>query len=159
MLEEVIRRFDGKLAFALCPTPLNSQCNPFIPQNVGEFKNSCELAKIGLAVWMAKREAFPAFEDWMFTFESGDSWHPRSFESARAKAVELVGQMKFDAVWTDPWIGRYIQTSIRIYGQTIQGGNGGVPKLIFGSRWVIPEPHNTDDLAMILQRSLGVPKL
>ena len=80
-------------------------------------------------------------------------------ESARAKAVELVGQMKFDAVWTDPWIGRYIQTSIRIYGQTIQGGNGGVPKLIFGSRWVIPEPHNTDDLAMILQRSLGVPKL
>ena len=39
MLEEVIRRFDGKLAFALCPTPLNSQCNPFIPQNVGEFKN------------------------------------------------------------------------------------------------------------------------
>ena len=157
MLEEVIRRFDGKLAFALCPTPLNSRCNPFIPQDVDEFKNSCELAKIGLAIWMVKREAFPAFEDWMFAFESGDSWHPRNFESAKAKAVELVGQAKLDTAWTDPWIGQYMQTCIRIYGQTLQGGNGGVPKLIFGSRWVIPEPHNTDNLVMILQRSLGVP--
>ena len=110
MLDEVIRRFDGKLAFALCPTPLNTQCNPYIPRDVDEFKNSCELAKIGLAVWLAKREVFPAFEDWMFTFEFGDSWHPRSLESARVKAVELVGQAKLDTAWTDPWIGQYMQT-------------------------------------------------
>jgi uncharacterized membrane protein/protein-disulfide isomerase len=158
MLDEAIRRFDGKLAFALCPTPLNTQCNPYIPRDVDAFKNSCELAKIAIAVWVAKREAFPTFENWMFTFESGDSRHPRSLETARAKAVELVGQAKFDAAWTDPWIGRYMQTCIRIYGQTIQSGNGGVPKLIFGSRWVIPELYNADDLIMILQKSLGVPE-
>ena len=106
MLDEVIRRYDGKLAFALCPAPLNTQCNPYIPRDVDEFKNSCELAKIGLAVWVAKREVFPDFENWMFTFESGDSWRPRSLETARAKAVELVGQEKFDAALTDPWIGQ-----------------------------------------------------
>ena len=158
MLNEAIRRYAGKLAFALCPAPLNTQCNPYIPRDVDEFKNSCELAKIGLAVWVAKREVFPDFENWMFTFESGDSWHPRSLETARAKAVELVGQAKFDAAWTDPWIGQYLQTSIRIYGQTIQNGKGGIPKLIFGSRWVIPEPYNADDLVMILQKSLAVPR-
>lgn len=31
MLDEAIRRYGGKLAFALCPTPLNRQCNPYIP--------------------------------------------------------------------------------------------------------------------------------
>jgi uncharacterized membrane protein len=157
MLDEAIRRYAGKLAFALCPAPLNTQCNPYIPRDADEFKNSCELAKIGLAVWLAEREIFPAFENWMFTFESGNSWRPRSIETARAKAVELVGQAKFDAAWSDPWIGQYLQTSTQIYSKTIQTGMGAVPKMVFGPRWVIPEPRNADDLVMILQESLAVP--
>ena len=122
-----------------------------------EFKDSCELAKVGLAVWVAKREAFPAFDRWMFSFESGDRWHPRSLAAARSKAVELVGQAKFDAARADPWIARYMQTSIQIYGQTIQNGNNAVPKLVFASRWVIPEPNDADDLVLILHDSLAVP--
>jgi len=157
MLDEAIHRYAGKLAFVLCPAPLNTRCNPYIPRDADEFKNSCELAKISLAVWVAERGAFPDFENWMFTFESGDRWRPRSLEAAREKAIALVGQTNFDSARSDPWIEHYLQTSIRIYGQTIQNGRGGVPKLIFGSRWVIPEPYNADDLIMILQKSLAVP--
>jgi uncharacterized membrane protein len=157
MLGEAVRRYGGRLAFALCPTPLNTNCNPYVPRNVDEFKDSCELAKVGLAVWAAKREAFPAFDGWMYSLESGDRWQPRSLEAARAKAVELVGQAKFDAAWADPWVSRYMQTSIQIYGHTIQSGNNAVPKLVFGSHWVIPEPNDADDLVLILHDSLGVP--
>jgi len=158
MLDEAIRRYGGSLAFALCPSPLNTNCNPYIPRNVDEFKDSCELAKVGLAVWVAKREAFPAFDGWMFSFESGDRWQPRSLDAARAKAAELVGRAKFDAAWADPWIDRYMRTSIRIYGATIQKGNTAVPKLVFGSRWVIPEPNDADGLVLILHDSLAVPR-
>jgi uncharacterized membrane protein/thiol-disulfide isomerase/thioredoxin len=156
MLDEVVRRYGGKLAFALCPAPLNSKCNPYIPQDVDEFKDSCELAKVALAVWVAKREAFPAFDRWMFSLESGDRWRPRSLDAARAKAVELVGQAKFDAAWADPWIERYMQTSIRIYGES---GGTAIPKLVFGSRWVIPDPNSAVDLLLILQVRLAVPRL
>jgi len=158
MLDEAIRRYGGKLAFALCPTPLNSQCNPYIPRDVDEFKDSCELAKIGLAVWVAKRESFPAFDRWMFSHESGDRWRPRSLDAARAKAVELVGQAKFDAARADRWIERYMQTSIRIYGSTLAQSGNAVPKLVFGSRWVIPEPYDADGLVLILHDSLAVPR-
>jgi uncharacterized membrane protein/thiol-disulfide isomerase/thioredoxin len=158
MLDEAVRRYGGKLAFVLCPTPLNTKCNPYIPRDVDEFKDSCELAKIALAVWIAKREAFPFFDRWMFSFESGDRWQPRSLDAARAKAIELVGQGKFDAALADPWIDRYLQTSIRIYGNTTQGGNNAVPRLVFGSRWVIPQPNDADDLVSILHDSLAVPK-
>lgn len=158
MLTEVIRRYNGKLAFALCPSPLNAGCNHYIPKEADAYKNSCELARIGMAVWVASREAFTVFENWMFTFESGAGWRPRSLETTRAKAVELVGQEKFEAAWADPWIDKYIQTCIAIYGQTIKSGNGGVPKLIFGSQWVIPELYSADDLVMILQENLAVPK-
>ena len=157
MLDELIHRYNGKLAFALCPSPLNTQCNPYIPRDVDEFKNSSELARISLAVWVAKRGVFPDFETWMFTFESGDSWQPRSLEAARVKAVELVGQDKFDTSIGDPWIGMYLQTTTRIYGQTMQNGMGGIPKLIYGSRWVIPQPNSSDELVKILQNSLAVP--
>jgi hypothetical protein len=158
MLNEAIHYYGGKLAFVLCPTPLNTQCNPYVPGDVEAFKNSCELTRIALALWIANREVFPSFENWMFTFESGDSWRPRSLESARTKAVELVSQAKFEAAWTDPWIGKYMQNCIRIYGQTLQRGKGVVPKLIFGSRWATPEQYIADDFIKILQNSLAVPR-
>ena len=159
MLDEAIRRYDGKLAFALCPAPLNTECNPYVPRDVDEFKDSCELAKIGLAVWVAKREAFPAFDGWMFSFESGDRWHPRSLDAARAKAVELVGQAKFDAARADPWIDRVfadLHSDLRPAPSRAATANG-VPKLVFGSRWVIPQPNDADDLISILQDSLAMP--
>lgn len=158
MLDEAIRSFDGKLAFALCPTPLNSHCNPYVAETVGEFRNSCKLARIALAVWVANRKAFTVFDNWMYAYESGDRWHPRSPEAARAEAIELVGRKKFAAASANPWIGRYMQTCIRIFGKTLQRGEGAVPKLIFGSRWIIPEPNSANDLVDILQKSLGVPK-
>ncbi|HNW51628.1 MAG TPA: vitamin K epoxide reductase family protein [Prolixibacteraceae bacterium] len=158
MLNDVVSQYNGKLAFVLCPTPLNTQCNPFIPRDVDAFKNSCELAKVSLAVWLSNHEAFHELDNWMFTFESGNGWKPRSLEDAISKAVELIGHEKFNAAWTNPWIEDYIQLSVQLFGQTIQGGKGGIPKIIFGSKWVIPEPYNSEDLVDILQNSLFVPK-
>jgi uncharacterized membrane protein len=158
MLDEVVRRYDGKLAFALRPAPLDSQCNPYIPKTVEQYKDSCELVKVGLVVWLAEPEAFGAFERWMFSFESGDRWRPRSLDAAKAKAIELVGREKFDAARADPWIDRFLQASIRIYGRTIQTGKGGIPKLVYDSRWVFPEPYSADDLISILHNSLAVPE-
>jgi uncharacterized membrane protein len=101
LLDEVIRRYNGKIAFVLCPTPLNPACNPFIPREAEEFKYSCELTKIALAVWVANRGAFAEFDKWMFSHEPGERWQPRTPEAARAKAAELVGQSKFDAAQSD----------------------------------------------------------
>ena len=158
MLKEVVKQYDGKLAFVLCPTPLSAQCNPYIPQEVEAFKNSCDLAKIGLAVWKASHEAFYVFDSWMFADETDTTWQPRDLATAKAKAVELIGQSTFNTTESDPWIQEYIQNCIQIYGQTIRNRKGGVPKLIFGTRWVIPEPKDVNDLIMILQKTLAVPK-
>lgn len=158
MLDEAISRYDGKLAFALCPAPLNNQCNPYIPPEADAYKNSCELTRISLAIWLARREVFSDFDTWMFTFDSGSRWQPRIPETARTKAVEIVGEENFDKAYSDPWIDQYIHASVEIYGQTIQDGNRGVPRMVYGSNWVIPEPYSVDDLIEILQESLGVPE-
>ena len=157
MLQEVVNRYEGKLAVVLCPTPLNTKCNPHVPRDVDAFKNSCELAEISLAVWSANREVFADYENWMFTYESGDRWQPRTTEATRAKAIELIGLAKFESALSNPWIGQYIQTSVQFFGQTLQGDKGGIPKLVYGSRWVIPEPEKAEDLISILQKSLALP--
>ncbi len=157
MLNEVIRQYNGKLAFALCPSPLDKKCNPYILGDMEQYRDSCDLVKIGLAVWVANRDVFPDFENWMFSFESGDRWKPRTLEATKAKAIELVGQEKFEAAQTDPWIDEYLKTSVEIYSKTIQNGKGGVPRLVYESRWVIPEPYTADELVTILQESLSVP--
>jgi uncharacterized membrane protein/protein-disulfide isomerase len=158
MLPEVIKQFNEKLAFVLCPTPLNTQCNPYIPRNVEAFSNSCELAKISLAVWKANQGAFYLFDSWIFHNASGSTWVPKDLVAAKAKAVELIGQSKLDAAASDPWIEKYLQNCTQWYGQTSLNGKGGVPKLIFNNRWVIPEPKDVSDLTVILQKTLAVPK-
>jgi uncharacterized membrane protein/thiol-disulfide isomerase/thioredoxin len=157
MLDEAVGRYHGKLAFVLCPTPLESRCNPYVARDVEEFSGSCDLAKIALTVWASKHEAFADFDRWMFSPEPGERWRPRSLEAARAKAIELVGQQRFDAAQADPWIDRYMQNSIAIFGSTIRGGNA-VPRLIFGSRWITPEPRDANELVSILHSSLNVPE-
>jgi protein-disulfide isomerase len=161
MLDEIVQRYDGKLAFALCPTPLNIRCNPYISRELDEFKDSCELARLSLAVWAADRGAFPAFDRWLFSPDPGeDRWHPRTFDAARTKAIELVGQPKLDAASRDPWIDLHLQASIRLFGNTISPDHAGgsVPKLVYGTRWVTPEPTTPDDLLTTLQKNLALPK-
>ncbi len=157
MLNEAIRQYNGKLAFALCPSPLDKKCNPYVLGDMEQYKDSCELVKIALAVWVANREAFSDFENWMFSFESGDRWKPRTLEATQAKAVELLGREKYEAAQADPWIDEYLKSSVEIYSKTIQNNKGGVPKLLYNSRWVIPEPYTADDFVKILQESLSVP--
>jgi len=155
MLDEVVRRYHGQLAFALCPAPLNPACNPYVPRVVDEFRDSCELTRIALAVWVANREAFPAFDRWMYSPEPGQPWRARSLDEATAKAKEMVGAEKFTAAQANPWIDQYLQASIRIFGEI---GRPAVPKLIRGPRWVCPEPNNVDDLLAILRTSLALPE-
>lgn len=158
MVQEMVDRYKGKLAVVLCPTPLNTQCNSYVPKDVKAFSTSCELTRIGLAVWRAKPSAFNDFEQFMFTFETGSRWESRTPEAARGKAIELVGQPAFESALKDSWIDGYIESCVQLFGHTMQGGKGGIPKLVYGSRWVIPQPENTDNLMDIVQTSFSLQK-
>jgi hypothetical protein len=159
ILDDVIRRYDGKIAFVLCPSPMNNRCNPYVSRDLAEFRESCELAKLALSIWVADRKAFTAFEQWWFSPEPDQRWRPRALQDARAKAIELVGESRLDAAAADPWIAGYMQSGIQLFGHTIHPAQGGsaVPKLVYGSRWVTPELHDAGDLVSILRDSLGIP--
>jgi len=158
MLPEVIRQYEGRLAFVLRPAPLEPQCNPYVAEQTDAFKNSCELARLAMAVWRTHRDTFAAFEHWLFTFETGSQWRPRSLDAARAKAEEWLGRDALQAALSDPWIDQYIQGGVTIFGQTAQQGAGMVPQMIFGSVWMVPEPSDALQLGRMIHENLGVPR-
>ncbi|MBQ6044191.1 MAG: thioredoxin domain-containing protein, partial [Bacteroidales bacterium] len=65
-LPEVIRQFDGRVAFVLCPCPLSPKCNPYVPREETRFEGSCDLARLALAVYELEPEVFADFDGWLF---------------------------------------------------------------------------------------------
>lgn len=135
-LDEAVAHFGGRVAFVLCPTPLSPACNPYIPAGSEDrFAGSCDLARLALGLWKADPEAFRSFDAWLFEADGKEGWYPRSPEEAEAKARELSGGIPLDGVWTADYLSR----TLELFGRTTSEGRSGIPRLVHGSSWIIPE--------------------
>lgn len=135
-LDEAVAHFGGKVAFVLCPTPLSPACNPYIPAaSEDPFVGSCDLARLALGLWKADPDLFRTFDEWLFAADGDNGWYPRSPAEADAKARELSGGAPLDGVWTADYLSR----TLELFGRTTAQGRSGIPRLVSGSSWVIPE--------------------
>ena len=148
------------LAFVLTPCPLSYACNPYVAvKSKDQFAGSCELARLALAVWLTEPDKFAEFDEWLFTAEDpAQGWYPRSVEDATAKAAELVGgqQELLDAAH-NAQISSIFSKSFDLFGRTTQEGKSGIPRLIYDSKWIIPEVDTPDGLLEILNNVLEIP--
>ena len=148
------------LAFVLTPCPLSYACNPYVAvKSKDQFAGSCELARLALAVWLTDPDKFAEFDEWLFTAEDpAKGWYPRSVEDATAKAAELVGgqQALLDAAH-NAQISSIFSKSFDLFGRTTQEGKSGIPRLIYDSKWIIPEVDTPDGLLEILSNVLEIP--
>lgn len=107
----------------LLPTPVDPGCNPHAPADPDpRFDESCEVARLALAVWRADAAKFPDFDAWLFDPET-----PRAADAARGEAERLVGRDALDAALADPWIDDVLARNTEAYGES---GAGRVPVLI-----------------------------
>ena len=155
MLPEVVSRLYGRVAFVLCPCPLSAKCNPYVPREDVRFEGSCELAKIGLAVFSIDPEAFAKYDAWMF--EAGeDGWWPRGAGEARAFAEGLVGAGRLAEAMESQWIYERLLQTYELFGRTSAGGQGGIPRFICGEQWVVPEAASAEELVGLLASEFGI---
>ncbi|MEN8695398.1 MAG: vitamin K epoxide reductase family protein [Akkermansiaceae bacterium] len=57
----------GQFAIVLSPTPLNRACNPHFPPHLKNHDHACELARLGLAAWIAKPNEYPKVHKLLFS--------------------------------------------------------------------------------------------
>lgn len=157
MARELAAQQPQEWAFALCFTPLSPACNPYIPHNANaSFSGSCDLAKLALAVWKTNPGLFDAYDDWLFETDKGNlaMWRPRTVEQARQKALELIGEEALTAALQDGWIESRLMDFAHLFGRTTHAEKAGLPRLVYGNNWVIPEVLNVEALVEVMNINL-----
>lgn len=112
VIEQYQHTHPGELAVILLPTPMNRACNPHAPaETTQRFAESCELARIALAVFLADPDKYSDFDRWLF-----DPLAPRTADQARAEARRRIGDGAFEQIFHDPRIEQMIARNVRAYG-------------------------------------------
>ena len=153
ILPELLERAGGQFRIFLCPVPLSSACNPYIPAGaVDRFAGSCPLTRYALAVWYARPEAYAAY--WDYLLGDGDERAQVSPDDALRLAQDLLGDGLGDAL-ADPRIDACLRKAEELFGRTSSAGSGGVPRLILGQRWLVPETDDADELLQLIRTELS----
>jgi len=130
----------GKYRIRLCPVPLSSACNPYIPHSgIDRFAGSCELSRLALAVWYARPEAYEAY--WDALFEDGTD--PENL------ARELLGT-EYEKALADARIKDCLRKAYELFGRTSSSAKSGVPRFILGQNWVVPEVETVPELQELI---------
>ena len=152
ILPELLDRSGGQYRIRLCPVPLSSACNPYLPASgIDRFAGSCPLTRYALAVWYARPDAYAAYWDYLLGEGDPQAVIPPAEAEKRARALLGAG---FDAALADPRIEAALRKAEELFGRTSAGGKGGVPRLIAGQHWLVPETDSADELLELIRTEL-----
>lgn len=147
------------IAFVLVPCPLSYACNPYVPASGRDpFAGSCDLARLALAVWTTAPEKFEEFDEWLFTAEDpAKGWYPRTVEAATLEAARLLGgEQQLGEALGNAAIDSILARSFALFGRTTMQGKSGIPRLVYGSQWIIPEVDDAEGLMDILRKEFNI---
>ena len=148
-LPEFMELTEGKFRISLCPVPLSSACNPYIPDSyIDRFAGSCQLTRYAMAVWYARPEAYADFWDWMLG--DGDEHAVIDIAEAESRARAILGN-NFEAAIQDRRIDSYLRKVEELFGRTSSSDKSGVPRFIHGQHWLIPETDDAESLLKLLR--------
>ena len=163
VLPELLAKAGGQYRIRLCPVPLSPACNPYIPASgVDRFAGSCALTRYALAVWYARPEAYEAYWDALLgggpSTGSGTAKSPSASSgtaqaTAEAAARAILGG-EFAAATKDSRIDAYLRKVEELFGRTSNAEKSGVPRLIRGQKWLVPETDQADELLELIRLSL-----
>ena len=113
-LHLVAKNHPGKFCMIMLPVPLNRACNPHFPTQIENHEHACELARLGLAAWRAKPEAFPEVHETLFTRPVMDP------EIAEIAVAQIVGEEELAKALKDPWVDDLLKADLNDFSQLIR---------------------------------------
>lgn len=155
ILPDLLAEADGKLRIQLCPVSLSSECNPYIPfDGIDRFAGSCTMTKLALAVWFHFPQYYPAVEAYLLG--NGDDSLFLSPEEAKARIAGLVGENELQEALQDERIPNIQARTYNLFGRTSSSDKSGVPRFIYGQKWLVPETDSASELLEVLWANLVI---
>jgi uncharacterized membrane protein len=127
---EMARELDG-VSVLLVPVPLSPACNPYQKPPVHpRLRESCDLAKLTLAVHAVDPAALGPFHDWVFAEPT-----PPTYDAALEYARTRVDPLLLKLAWQDPRHDATLRRNVEAWGQSRAAGLvGGLPIHLSASR-------------------------
>ena len=135
---------NGDVAVMILPIPLNTACNSAVTKTDPKFIESCDIAKLAIAVWRVDAEQFPKFHEAMFAGENAPT-----FAEATQMAKSMVDGAKLDAELASGVPEKYITSMVQLYERS---GKGGVPKLLFPGTSIVGEFTSAESLVDVIKQ-------
>lgn len=152
ILLQTQQRLSNQLAIVLLPMPASTNCNSYVPANLPSNSNSCEYARLSLAVWRAQQMAYHDFEAWMYS-----AFKPKPVEQAGEYAVRLVGELKLKESLTNSWIDQQISINCYLHHLTSQAtGKPTLPQIIIGNAVSVGSIDSVQYLFVLIEKYLGL---
>lgn len=142
-VSEIVSSHPEEYAFVLCPTPLSNACNPYIPAGEDHFAGSCELARLSLAVWMLEPERFAEMDGFL--------WEKQDSAAAYDYACSLVGKSRLDEWLSSDRAFETLSHCFELFGRTNTGDKAGLPRIVGGQKWIVPEVSDSAGLLSVLE--------
>lgn len=147
-LDALLAKHPAELCVVILPVPLERSCNPELGAAERQHLGSCELARLALAVWRARPEAFAAYHHYLL-----DGASPAL---ARAKAQALLAPVELAAALRDPWIEELVQADSRDW-VAFSADTRNLPKLLITGRRILHGlPSGAADFIRVIERELGL---
>lgn len=136
------RILENDVAVIILPIPLNTNCNSAVTTTDPKFIESCDIAKLAIAVWRIDPAAFGQFHETMFADDA-----PKTLTEATTLAQSMVDPGKLQSELASGIPGKYIRSMVQLYERT---GKGGVPKLMFPGTSIVGEFSSAQSLADVI---------
>ena len=140
VLPELLAKAGGQYRIRLCPVPLSPACNPYIPAT-GAYE----------AYWDELLGGGPSTGSGTAKSPSASSGTAQATAEAAARAI--LGA-EFAAATKDPRIDAYLRKVEELFVRTSSAEKSGVPRLIRGQKWLVPETDQADELLELIRLSL-----
>lgn len=152
MLDRTWQQSGSQLTILTLPMPLDASCNPLVRQTSSENLDACEYARLALAVWRSKPEAFPQFHSWLFAPP-----RPPALEEARRHAEHLVGREALELALGGEWIKRQLEIDIQLFeANSKRAGAWQMPQLMVGKSLSVGAINNVENLHLMLREQFGL---
>ena len=152
ILKAALEKYRGQLGIVALPVPLDAACNQMILITAPANENACEYARLSLAVWHTRHEAFAEFDDWLFASPT-----PPPIADARLRAGELAGRETLAEALKSPWVERQLQLDVSLYQADARAvGDGRLPQLNIGDAIAHGAIEDQDDLFRLIEEHLHI---
>lgn len=143
-LEGARKKLGDRLAIIALPVPLDIKCNPTVKVTDAAHMESCDLAKLAIAVWSVDRDKFSEFHSYLFVTKP-------KYAQALLKANEMVDAAKLKQTLGSSLPGEYVAKHISLYQKA---GAGTIPKLMFPQTTSVGAIESADTIVRLIEQHL-----